>query len=46
MTCKRCTHCNEEILGHIYVRLDEPDEYLCTECDDQLREELDDFTRV
>lgn len=40
----RCTYCDRETDLDYVVVLDEANEYLCVECDDQLREELDDFT--
>lgn len=42
--CKRCTHCDREMVLDDYVPLDKPNEYLCLRCDDKLKGELDDFT--
>jgi hypothetical protein len=40
----RCTHCDREVPLHNRVPLDEPGEILCLSCDEQLKEELDEFT--
>ena len=42
----RCTHCDREVPLDDRVQLDEPGEILCLSCNDQLLEELDDFTDV
>lgn len=41
-TCNRCTHCDKRH-GTIHLL---NDEFLCRQCDLQLREELDDFTSL
>lgn len=40
----RCTHCDREVPLDDLVPLDDPGEYLCLSCDDNLKEELDEFT--
>ncbi len=42
----RCSHCDRETVLDDRVPLDKPGEFLCFICNEELLEELDDFTNV